>query len=223
LYEPAIAEILTAMSVRQLINPWAHYQPRLSEKVLSDLDWCRVMLPGDSPVWPADDMNALEEEIRGILDKVRKGNHPPEVTAILVEHLMSMLRAIRDYPIAGAAAAGRSFMEIAATAAAHPRAYTESIRTEEGRKTSRAMAKLRQFAAGIGIVNGLFGTGLKLAELHDGQKRASYVTFVMDDHRNTVIQAYLRSDESKPGRLRDGGTRKRLAPGKKNKANDPDP
>jgi hypothetical protein len=137
-YESAFNHLSNALDVQTLSRPWNQLNQYLRPEVLDAIGWCADTLPAEEDVIDPDHLAHFEEEVRVFGERIADSDLPDYVKAFILQQVDIIEQAIREYPVTGARAFRRGYVNSFVN-------FTENQDTFLEREDEEEMQTLRTF------------------------------------------------------------------------------
>lgn len=126
LYSSALSKIELALSTMILSGTWNSAQQYLTPETLVALEFCGEILPDEEALISSEELAEIRSRVKDLQESLSSSQLPPRLRTLVEHHIDLILRALAEYPIAGAMAlreAARTglgeFMEVSETVKAN--------------------------------------------------------------------------------------------------------
>jgi hypothetical protein len=109
-YEGAFTDVLNALEVQNLSAQWGNFQQYLRPEVLDAISWCADILPTEEDAIDSEDLTRFQDEVGQFEDRIAGSDLPDYVKSLVLQQVSIIEQAIREYPITGARAFGRGYV-----------------------------------------------------------------------------------------------------------------
>ena len=138
LYESALTRIEGVTSALQLSTPWQSLKGNLTPDVVLALAFCNELLPDEEQSIAGDELQAIDSQVRELLEMLKSSALPPAVQKLIGHHLELIQQALARYPIQGA----KALREAGRTALGELIESKESVASSKGSPEVSKLEKL---------------------------------------------------------------------------------
>lgn len=167
-YEDGLNNILLGLDVQNLSAQWTDYNRYLRPDIISVLGWCADSLPAEEEVIDTEDLDRFKEEVRTFGDRIAASSVPDYVKSFALEQVAIIEQAIRDYPVVGARAFKRGYVEAFFNFSENQNTYLEREDEEEMQELRGFWGQLQNYAQKAGPWIAIAQAAEKMAQLMGG-------------------------------------------------------
>jgi hypothetical protein len=167
-YEPAFENISNALDIQNLSALWRDRNAYLTAEVLAAVGWCADTLPAEEDVIDPEDLARFAEEVRMFGDRVAGSSLPDYVKSFVLRQVAIIEQAIREYPVVGARAFRRAYVECFADFTENQNTYLEHQDEEEMQELRGFWSQIQTYAQKAGPWIAIGQGAMKILELMSG-------------------------------------------------------